>query len=87
MGAGADRADLGHLRRSEAARERKLALVAHLLAAKDQNRMLLKSRARRRIRGVVICDLVKRHTTQLGAKARTQRDDFHRRVLRSLFAA
>jgi hypothetical protein len=33
IGAGAERADLGHFRRAEAAREGKLALTADLLAA------------------------------------------------------
>ena len=58
-------------------------VVGHLLAAKDQNRMFLESRARRRVCGIVRRDLRKRHTAQLGGEAWTQRDDFHRRGLRS----
>ena len=81
MRAGAERADLGHFRRAEAAREGELALVGHLLAAKHQNRMLLERRARRRIRGIVGRDVGKRHAAQLGGKAWTQRDDVHRQVL------
>ena len=69
MAAGAERADLGHLRRTEAAREGELALVGHLLAAKHQNRMLLERRARRRVGGVVGCDVAKRHAVQLGGEA------------------
>src|ERR1035441_4341276 len=83
MAAGAERADLGHLRRTEAAREGELALVGHLLAAKDQNRMLLERRARRHVGGVVGRDVAKRHAAQLGVEAWTKRDDVHRQVLPS----
>ena len=81
MRAGAERADLGHFGRTEAAREGELALVGHLLAAKDQNRMLLERRARRRVGGIVGGDVGKRHAAQLGGKTRTQRNDVHRQVL------
>src|ERR1035437_8879578 len=74
-------ADLGHLRRTEAAREGELALVGHLLAAKHQNRMLLERRAHRRVGSVVGCDVAKRHAVQLGGEAWTQRDYVHRQVL------
>ena len=81
MAAGAERADFGHFRRTEAARERELALVRHVLAAKHQNRMFLERRARRRISGVVLGDVGERDAAQLGGKAWTQRDDFHRTYL------
>ena len=80
VAAGAERADFGHFRRTEAARERKLALVGHVLAAKHQNRMFLEGRARRSISGIVCGDIGERDAAQLGGKARTQRDDFHRRI-------
>ncbi len=47
VGAGADGADLGDLERPEAAREGKLDVVGHLLAAEHQNRMVLERRAHR----------------------------------------
>src|SRR5262245_4267867 len=80
VGARAQRADLGHLERSEPARERKLGLVGHLLAAKDNDRMLLERRARLFICGVVRRDFGQRHAAQLGGKAWTPRDDLHRRA-------
>jgi hypothetical protein len=69
--AGAQRADLGDLERPEPAREGELRLVGHLLAAKDNDRMLLERRARLFIGGVVRRDLGKRYPTQLGGEART----------------
>ena len=77
MAAGAERADLGHFRRTEAAREGELALVGHLLAAEHQHRMLLERGARRRIGGIVTGDIGKRDAAQFGGKTRTQRDDVH----------
>jgi hypothetical protein len=82
VGARAQRADLGHLERPEPAREGELHLVGHILAVKDNDRMLLERRAR-----LVVCrgvgrDLGKRHAAQLGGEARTQRNDLHRRALR-----
>src|SRR5713101_4325776 len=70
MGARALRADLGHFGRTEAAREGELGLVGHLLAAKDQNRMFLESRSRRRVSGIMHRALRKRHTTRLDGEAR-----------------
>ena len=81
MGAGAERADLGHLGRTEAAREGELALVGHLLAAKHQDRMLLEGRARRRVGGIVSGNIGERHAAQFGGKTWTQRDHVHRQVL------
>jgi hypothetical protein len=75
-------ADLGHLERSEAAREGELRLVGHILIAKNKDRMLLERRARLLVSGVVRGDLGKRHAAQLGRETRTQRDDLHRRGLR-----
>ena len=75
MAAGAERADLGDFRRTEAAREGELALVGHFLVAKNQNRMLLERRARGGIGGIVSGDIGERHAAQFGGKAWTQRDD------------
>src|SRR5262245_33048256 len=44
--------------------------------------MLLERGTRLLVGGVVRRDLGQRHAAQLGGKARTQRDDVHRRVLR-----
>src|SRR5258707_9928301 len=77
VGAGALRADLGHLERPEAAREGELRLVGHVLAAKDKDRMLLKRRACPLVCGVIRRDIGKRHTAQLGGEARTERDNLH----------
>ena len=84
MSAGAERADLGHFGRTEAARKRELAVVADILAAKHQNRMFLERRAHRRIDGIVGGNVGKRDAAQFGGETRTQRDDFHRRILRNL---
>ena len=78
------RTDLGHLERPEAARERELRLVGHGLAAKDKDRVLFDRRARLLVCGGIRRDLGKRHTAELGGKARTQRDDFHQRTLSRL---
>jgi hypothetical protein len=87
IGAGAERTDLGHLERSEPARERQLRLVGHLLTAKDDDRMLLERRPRRVVGGLIGRDVGERHAAQLGGKARTQRNDFHRRALRWLYCS
>ena len=63
--------------RPKAARESKLRLVGHLLAAKDQDGMLLECGARLVVCGVVRRDLGQAQVAQLRDKARTQRDDFH----------
>ena len=81
VGAGAQRADLGHFERSEPAREGELHLVGYVLAAEDEDRMLLERGARLLVRGVVGRDLGERHAAQLGGEAWTQRDDLHRRAL------
>ena len=81
IGAGAERADLGRLRRPETARKGELALAAHLLAAKQQNRMVLERRAHRRVNGIVGRDIGQRHAAYFGGKAWTQRDDFHGSIL------
>jgi hypothetical protein len=81
MGAGAERADLGDFRRAEAAGERKLAVVAHILAAKHQNRMLLEGGAHRAIDGIVGRDIRQRDAAHFGGKARTKRNDLHRSIL------
>ena len=75
--AGAERADLGHFRRPETARERKLALAADLLAAKQQHRMLLERGAHRRIDRIVGGDIGERHAANFSGETRTQRDDVH----------
>jgi len=79
--AGAERADFGHLGRTEAAREGKLAVVGHLLAAKHQHRMFFESSACRRIGGIVGGNIGERDAAQFGGKTRPQRDDVHRHVL------
>ena len=81
MRAGADRADFCHFWRPEAAREGELALVGHSLAAKHQNRMFFERGTHRPIGGIVGRDIGKRDAAQFGGKARTQRDDVHRRIL------
>src|SRR5580700_5071992 len=85
IGAGAERADFGRLRRPETSRKGKLALAAHLLAAKQQHRMVLERRAHRCVNGIVGRDIGQRHAAYFGGKARAQRDDFHRRILRSFY--
>ena len=80
--ASAERADLGHLRRPETARERKLALAADLLIAKQQNRMLLERATHRCIDRIVGGDIGERHAANFGGEARTQRDDVHWIILR-----
>src|SRR5437867_6470018 len=77
IGANTQRANLGYLERPKAARESELRLIGDVLAAKDQDRMLLKGRARHLVRGIVRRDLGKRYPAQLGGKARPQRHDFH----------
>jgi hypothetical protein len=42
--------------------------------------MLLECRTHRLIGGVIAGDVGKRHAAELGGKARTQRDDIHRRA-------
>src|SRR4051812_23933567 len=79
IGASAQRADFGHLKRPKAARESELRLIGDVLAAKDQDRMLLESRPRYLVCGVFRRDLGERYAAQLSGKSRTQRDDFHRR--------
>ena len=74
------RADLGHLRRSEAAGKGELEFVGHLLAAKHQNGMFLEGRAHRCIGGIVGGDIGKPDATQFRAESRTQRHDVHRRA-------
>src|SRR5262245_47504532 len=74
------RANLSHLERPKATRERELRLLGDVLSAKDKNRMLLKGRARHLICGVVRRDVDERYPAQFSGKARTQRDDFHRRA-------
>ena len=81
IGAGAERTDLGRLRRPETAREGELALAADLLAAKQQNRMVLERRAHGRVNGIVGRDIGQRHAAYFGGKAWTQRDDFHGSIL------
>ena len=81
VGTSALRGDVGHLQRTEAAREGKLRVVGDILVAKDQNRMLLERRAGLPVRLIIGSDISKRYTTELGGKARTYRDDFHRRSL------
>ena len=84
VGAGAERADLGHLQRPETAREGELRVVGHVLAAKDQHRMLLERGADLPVCVLIGRDVGDADAAQLGAEARTQRDDFHRRVLGSI---
>src|SRR5262249_12488549 len=79
IGARTQRADLGYLERPEPAREGELRLVGHLLAAKDDHRMLLERGARLLVCAVVRRDLGERYATQLGGEARTWRADLHRR--------
>src|SRR5262245_30460820 len=78
VGARAQRADLGHLERSEPARERKLGLVGHRLAAKDNARMLLERRARYAASSAAISASVTPLSS--AAKPGTPRDDLHRRA-------
>src|SRR5215470_12061911 len=78
IGANTQRANLGYLERAKTARESELHLIGDVLAAKHKDRMLLKGRARYLVCGVIRRDLSKRYAAQLGCKARTQRDDFHR---------
>src|SRR6185437_5319375 len=61
----------------EAARERNLRLVADVLAAKHQDRMLLERRAHILIGGVARRHVIERHAAQLGGETGTQRDDIH----------
>ena len=75
------RADLGHLRRPEAARKGELDFVGDFLIAKYQDRALFEGRAHRRIGGIVRGDIGQRHAAQFGAKSRTQRNDVHRQIL------
>src|SRR5262249_30541210 len=79
IGANAQRADFGYFERSKATRVSKLRLIGDVLAAKDNDRMLLKGRTRQLVRGVVRRDLGERYPAQFSSKARTQRDDVHRR--------
>jgi hypothetical protein len=69
-----------YLQRPEAARERDLRIVGHILAAEDHDRMLLEGRARRPIGSIIGGDVGERYATDLGGKARTERDDIHRRA-------
>src|SRR5260370_23383414 len=80
------RADLGHFRWPEAARKGELNFVGHLLLTQDQNGMLLKGSAHRRICGIVRGDIRKRHTAQFGGESRTQRHNVHRQVLPVIIA-
>src|SRR5262249_34014809 len=80
VGAGAERSHLGHFERPEPTREGELRFVGHLLAAKDNDRVLLEGRPRFFICGLVGRDPGQRDAAQLGGKARTQRDDLHRRA-------
>src|SRR6476659_7160416 len=68
VGAGAGRADLGSFRRTKAAREGELALVAYILATKHQNRMLLEG-THGPVGGIIGLNLAKRHAAQRGSKA------------------
>src|SRR5215510_3297697 len=70
IGADAQRANFGYLERPKATRESKLRLIGDVLAAKDQDRMLLKGRTRYLVCGVVRRDLGKRYSAQLSGKAR-----------------
>ena len=78
MGTGALRTDFRYFRRTEAAREGELGLIVHLLTAKDENRMFLKSPAHRRIGGAIRCNLRNLHAAQLHGEPWTQRYDIHR---------
>ena len=78
MAAGAERADLGHFRRAEALGEGELQVVGDLLAAKDENRVLLEGGADGCVSGIVIGHIGERDAAQFSGKARTHRDDFHR---------
>src|SRR5215469_7156021 len=53
MRSGTERADLGDFRRTQAARKRELSLVAHILIAEYQNRIVFKRRAHVHIYGVM----------------------------------
>ena len=55
-------ADFCHFRWTEAARESELGLIVHHLVAKDENRVLLKSRPHGGIRGWIGCDLRNGHS-------------------------
>src|SRR5580704_17916450 len=81
IGAGAERANLGHFGRPETARKGELALAAHLLAAKQQHRIVLERSAHRGINGIVGRDVGQRNAAYFGGKAWTQRDDFHGSIL------
>src|ERR1700722_43794 len=82
MRAGAERADLGELRRTEAARESKLPLAADFLAAKQQHRVLFECRTNGIVGRIVIGDVGQRHAADFGAKTWTNLDDIHRQILR-----
>src|SRR6516162_3315184 len=73
------RSDLGYFERPEAARKSKLRLVCYILAAKDEHQMLLEGGAHRLVGAIVGRDIAKRDAAQLGRKARTHGNDFHRR--------
>src|SRR5262245_33759753 len=79
IGPDAQRANFGFLKRPKATRESELRFIGDVLAAKDKDRMLLECRSRHPICGVVRRDLDERYPAQFRSKARTQRDDFHRR--------
>src|SRR6516165_4647392 len=79
IGAGPLRSDLGDFKRSEAARKSELRLVCYTLAAKDEHGMLLEGGAHCLVGAIVVGDIGKRDTAQLGRKAWTQGGDFHRR--------
>src|ERR1044072_264101 len=79
IGACAGGAYFGYFGSSETSRERKLALVGHILIAKNQNRMLFERRAHGSVCGIVRRDVSQRDAAQLGGKARPKRKDFHRR--------
>ena len=81
IGAGAERADLGHLGRPKTPRKGELALAAHLLATKQQHRMVLERRAHRCINSIVGRDIGQRHAAYFGGKTWTQRDNFHGSIL------
>src|SRR5262245_32167977 len=84
VGASAERTDLGDLEQPEPARESKLALVCHLLAAKDDDGVLLEYRTHLVVRAVIGWDVREPHAAQLGGQPGTQRNKLHRRALRCL---
>jgi hypothetical protein len=71
MGAGALRRGGRCFERAEAARERDLRFVGHVLIAKDEHRMRLEGGANRAVGGVIVGDIGKYHIAHFCGKAGT----------------